>query len=1153
MNPLKAITGIARTAARPLSISAVVALGFGAAPTGTVIAQDFDHGRQRGWDIQTTNAWLNYHDARSTGLQVSAAECVDLTNRRDVIMNGNRITTQITNFGSISSPGNSITDIVWNGLGYGYEFGPFVSAEIVDVGHRDPKSVQLTDTSGTPILDDQGNPIWVMHVVSDGLVSNGGEISPDGSEYWAWQPTPCANAVGNFEGLEVVNPESDQIPTSDAPDDDLDGKPDSWPFAWFNEGIKEYVWPGALQQGASNADKESIYFMNDYRNREFVYYPFVQDSTLRGLGLEVETRLYQWANPLAEDVIFLIYKITNKSDRDLEKVIFGMWGDPHVGGPGDWADDLAQFDRSRNMVFAWDADGRSDVAGRDPGYFGYKFLESPGIGNENIAGVFYPGDGIDNDGDGMVDESWTDGIDNDGDWNPDTDDLGVDGIAGTGDIGEGDGVPTAGDPFDITKPGEPNFEFTDIDESDQIGLTSFASPAFAGNRISNDERVWQYVQPGNFEAIPSEPGDYVFIYGSGSFALRSQETKRFSIALIVGENRSDLDLNAETAQQIYDVGYRFAKPPEKPTVTAVPGDGKVTLYWDSVAENSVDPLSREQDFEGYAIYRSTDNEFSDQRSITDINGSAFLFRPLETQLGVPAKFDLANGITGPSAIPYPRRGVSYHLGNDTGLYHTFVDSNQVVNGQQYFYSVVAYDRGFDGGQEAGFVGGIAPTENSSTITYDPTRDRYIFDSNTVSAIPGPLSAGFVPASLKDSVAVQTAGRGTGSVSVTVVDPSAVPDNGRYVLDFDDTADGLRYTVTNEVYQTVDVTAVVGKTTSLQQTNIVQESFVLASASGTNYVHGVDYVLNAELGSIQPIETGSIADGEILTALFKARPIAESPYLDAQESNAVFDGLHVFVDDHSLAINQAQTGWAIGGADIPYAVAVAAAGPGRRAQPYDYEIQFADSPQTTSVSSNLPLPFTVYNLSLGNQQIDAFVPDVNNNDVWDVGEQIILIETIDDVLTATWQVTLTNNGSTPGAGDVFAVTTNKPFTAEDSFLLETVAGATNTELAAAEVDDIYVVPNPYVVTNDIEPRNPIARTERGERRLYFANVPDVCTIRIYTIAGELVDVIEHNEVGGVGRVYWDLRTKDNMNISYGLYLFHVDSPYGTTTGKFAIIK
>ena len=50
----------------------------------------------------------------------------------------------------------------------------------------------------------------------------------------------------------------------------------------------------------------------------------------------------------------------------------------------------------------------------------------------------------------------------------------------TGDFGENDGSPTAGDPFDIRQPGEPNFEWTDLDESDMIGLTSFLIPDFGG-------------------------------------------------------------------------------------------------------------------------------------------------------------------------------------------------------------------------------------------------------------------------------------------------------------------------------------------------------------------------------------------------------------------------------------------------------------------------------------------------------------------------------------------------------------------------------------------------------------------------------------------------------------------------------------------------
>ena len=1105
--------------------------------------KEWREGRRREWTLKQVYRWYTYLERQP--LQQNQLDCPDYTTRRDVVMNGNKITTQITNFGSISSPGNTITDIVWNGLGYGYEFGPFVAAEVIDEGHKDPQSVPMRDEQGNVVYDANGDTIWVMHIVSDGLVSNGGERSPDGKEWWGWQPIPCAQPVGSFEGLEVVNPESNEIPTSDAPDRDLDGRPDSWPESWYNPNLRQYVWPGALRQGASNADKEALYFMNDYSNREFHYYPFPDDSTKRGLGLEVEVRIYQWSNPLAEDAIFFVYKITNKSPKDLEKVIFGMWGDPHVGGPGDWHDDLAYFDRRLNMVYAWDADGRSDIPGRKPGYFGYKFLESPGIDY----------DGIDNDGDGMVDESWYDGIDNDGDWDPERDDVGIDGIPGTGDEGEGDGLPTPGDPYDIRRPGEPNIDFTDIDESDMIGLTSFASPPFAGNRISNDERVWSFVQPGRFDEVPPEPGDYVFIYGSGPFRLRAGETKRFSIALLMGENLDDLMLNAETVQEIYNAGYRFAKPPEKPHVVAVPGDRKVTLYWDDRAEYSVDPLSGENDFEGYVIYRSTDPEFADLQTITDINGTPFLYEPLKMVTGVPARFDRINGIKGLSPVPYPRRGVAYFLGNDTGLRHTFVDSNNVVNGQRYFYAVVAYDHGAPDL-------GIPPSETSKTITYNPETDTYIFDVNTVSVVPRPPAAGYVPPEVvadepsATGPVAHVSGHGTGTIHIEVIDPMAVEDDNPYRLIFEEVDGQLVYSVIDEkpVEVTIQV-GKVGKSAGLGYRNIIPETFELLH-NGQPLQEGVDYTLNARAGRVIYLDGGAIEPGMELVARFQYRPIDRSNLLNFEEANPIFDGLHLFVRNDPLAIDTVHTGWVQGGSGFTYQVRVATAGPGRRGVPYDYEIRFANQIVDTSFSTRLPLPFRVYNRTRANEPVDVFVPDVNRNGRWDIDERIIFLEYQDGSPIATWEVRFfdpENRGTLPGEGDVFQVVTRKPFTTEDVFTFRTRAARTEPEEVRRQMREIYVVPNPYVATNVLEPRNPVSRTRRGDRRLYFANLPPRCTIRIYTLAGELVDVIEHDSPIDNGIAYWDLRSRDNMDIAYGLYIFHVESEEGTYVGKFAVIK
>ena len=65
---------------------------------------------------------------------------------------------------------------------------------------------------------------------------------------------------------------------------------------------------------------------------------------------------------------------------------------------------------------------------------------------------------------------------------------------------------------------------------------------------------------------------------------------------------------------------------------------------------------------------------------------------------------------------------------------------------------------------------------------------------------------------------------------------------------------------------------------------------------------------------------------------------------------------------------------------------------------------------------------------------------------------------------------------------------------------------------------------------------------------------LCTIRIFTVSGKLVTVIEHDGFQDNGRESWDLTTKDGLEIAYGTYFFHVEAPgLGEKIGRFAIIK
>ena len=499
----------------------------------------------------------------------------------------------------------------------------------------------------------------------------------------------------------------------------------------------------------------------------------IYDGIRRGLGVDVAVRGYQWAHPAAEDILIFTYWIKNISDVDYEKFVFGMYGDADVGGPdGNQYDDDAWFDTQNDIVYQWDHNlWSTNYGGFVPAYFGWKYLESPGN----------PLDDLDNDEDGMIDESQDDGIDNDGDWDPYVDDVGRDGIGPnfgeyTGpdlDGTEGNGIPDAG---------EPNFEYTDNDESDQIGLTSFTAGPYPNIDLTRDGVTFGSMKPGSFMNI-SQTVDLTFMYGSAYFALPIEDERKFAVALIFGNDYEDILRNAATMQQIYNSDYNFAKPPNLPRLTAVAGDKQVTLYWDDKAELSVDPIYG-LDFEGYRIYRATDPAFNEIWTITDTYGNQTFNKPV-------AQFDKADGLTGPH--PYGLNGIHLDMGTDTGLRHSWTDT-EVENGQTYYYAVVAYDYGFDydfydrGISVVDLRPPITPAECTKKIEINASGDAVHFDINTALVVPNAPAMAFVPPEI---VADATTTLGTGSLEVTIIDPSSIKHNDIYEITFRDwSEDGI---------------------------------------------------------------------------------------------------------------------------------------------------------------------------------------------------------------------------------------------------------------------------------------------------------------------------------------------------------------------------
>ena len=851
------------------------------------------------------------------------------------------------------------------------------------------------------------------------------------------------------------------------------------------------------------------------------------------------------------------------------------------------------------MVYFWDPDMKG-ARGLPLGYIGCKFLESPGNAS----------DGIDNDGDGLVDERQDDGLDNDGDWNPINDDTGIDGIPNTNDPGEGDGVPTAGikkpdGSLDPLFPGELNFELTDLDEADQIGLTSFNSWKWADDAIKNDESMWNRTIPRNFGAIQQDQ-DIVFIFGSGYISLKKGETKRVSMALLFGQTLDDLLVSAKTVQTIYNNNYRFFKPPITPHMTTVPGDGRVELYWDDRAEGSVDPIAG-KDFEGYVIYRSVDPSFNDIQTITDGKGAQFLTTPLKDITGKEAKWDVAtrddpftdlnkNGIydagepyvdlnkdgkwtagwedywKGYHPVPYQDRGIQYYLGNNSGLVHSYVDSNNVINGQTYYYALVAYDHGDSIG--------VPPTESPKKITLDPITSILTFDVNTAQVLPGPRVSGYVPPSDLKNSATHASGLGTGSVTFEIKNDLIVKDGHEYQLSFADSSDYGSGKILSKNYSVLDLFPYTESTVlydtnfaSLGRTQLVDDSyFAVTSAGGVPYARDVDYIVNFRRGSLRRTGTSAIPNQAEVKVAYRYQPVYQSSRLDSADGNAVFDGVNVLVKDAPpLDYDPSRSKWLPGSSsNLGYVMALPGAGSRKKITPFDYEVEFSASTIDTALAISggivrIPVRYTVREVSSGvPTKILTLLrePSVKNLQ-WDPGDEIIMFQPGSVGVgsdTVNWGVTVILPTDTtvvpilPTDGDILFMGTSRPFDNRDAFTLRTVGGKVETSVAMGRLDSIYVVPNPYVGYNAIEPTNRLPGDSRGERRLYFENLPAQCTIRIFTVNGDLVQTLERSSGADNGREFWNLLNRDGFSVAYGVYVAHIDAPgIGEKIVKFAIIK
>ena len=124
-----------------------------------------------------------------------------------------------------------------------------------------------------------------------------------------------------------------------------------------------------------------------------------------------------------------------------------------------------------------------------------------------------------------------------------------------------------------------------------------------------------------------------------------------------------------------------------------------------------------------------------------------------------------------------------------------------------------------------------------------------------------------------------------------------------------------------------------------------------------------------------------------------------------------------------------------------------------------------------------------------------------------------------------------------------------YTVDESGILRanqnTITSVVGNTAVETELDKVTVAPNPYVGSNEAE-------LEEFGTLLGFHHLPAKCTIYIYNLLGNLVDIIHHDSP--TGSEFWDMTTRSRESISSGIYIYRVTTEDGSEKmGKFAVLK
>lgn len=918
-------------------------------------------------------------------------------------------------------------------------------------------------------------------------------------------------------------------------------------------------------------------------------------SQTQPIGLEVRAHAFAFSTADAlNNTTFYRYQFIYRGSQPMENSYIGIFSDPDLG---EFADDYVGSDPELGLGFVYNGDNFDNGDGgygAVPPALGYDFFQGPLVGNGEGSDF---NDGVDNDGDGEVDEEderlaiekffyFTNG-------GTVTSDPGIGEEAYTYMQGlwkdgtplrEGnDGYNTNGPVVDFAFPGDP--------------------PAF-----------WsEYNSDGTGRA--NTPADRRFGVSSGPFTFQPGQMQEVVFGIIWSQAQGatvqpqivsvrQLKFDDRTVQGAFNADFSLPEPPPAVNVLATALNQEIILEWNSVTGNIGDIFDYEVEspfapasaadatynFEGFKIiqYRSPSDgngvtvaTFDIQNNVTTVidEGLDPLVGEVVTQVvaqgadtgtptDTPTSISITTDVFTNAAL---RNGTSYYFGVQPYAV------NQASVGQRVFAAPVtrvevrptqvgavvtnvSTGTGIEGVAGSGNVGGGvigARVLNPGAVTGDDY--RVVFYTQTVIDEHG------TPNDPSDDTEVEVT-----NYDIVNTTTGEVIFDGREFLAQNGTAAPQRPDAFQFDGLTFDVQ---GPPAGPLSAPGADPAFVEITGPG-----GVD-ACGPNAGSTGGCPLGNFVYGSYNSTFdYVAYHSGDGPEFSIG-AFAPRDYEIRFTEEGSYGFYGFTSGRLI---PVPFEVwDIGLTPPGAENDPSDdiqmVPVLFADAGDTAEAECEFAYNGGLVFTGLGEQtqRIYGYYPVGNDYEAFEDAAEADVNAAADDCAAYNpdvealidfgrgrpiQRVTIVdgsgNDINSDLTGSVIRFYTTDPNQPGDSFDLSTagfgaVAAADRTaEDLEAAIEQIAIVPNPYRGYSGYE-------TSGSQSVARFVNLPAQATIRVFTLSGTLVRTIEKNSPAAT--IDWNLRTEAGLPVASGMYLIHVEARQadGSTIGervlKFGVIQ